>query len=85
MCVIVPFMANKTLTIAQLDALQRYAAYNGRTWKSQLLNDWTNGHSRGELQVLRNTHGPSWLVNFSLRRALAAIKYDAFGKAVSAS
>lgn len=74
-----------TLTISQLDALQRYAAVNGRTWKSQLLADWTNGHSRGELQVLRNTLGPSWLVRFSLRKALADIKYDAFGRPVSAA
>ena len=74
-----------TLTLAQLDALQRFAAYNGRTWKSQLLTDWTNGHARGELQTLRNTLGPTWLLRFSLRKALAAIKYDAFGRPVSAS
>lgn len=56
------------LTSEQLDALLTYALANGRTWKSKLADDWMNGRTSGTLQVLRNTLGPTWLVNLRLAR-----------------
>lgn len=43
-------------------ALERYAFTHGGRWKRQLLDDWTNGRATGELQVIRNSRGPSWLL-----------------------
>jgi hypothetical protein len=60
------------LTLEQLEALIRYADEHGRTWKSQLNHEWMNGTCSGEVYRLRNTHGPSWLVSFSLRKAVKA-------------
>lgn len=59
------------LTPDQLDALREYASANGRTWKSKLHDEWMNATSIGAVYALRNTHGPSWLVRFSLKKALA--------------
>lgn len=53
-------------TPTQLEALKAYAAEKGRYWKDALLSDWFSGTSEGELQTLRNTLGPSWLINFRL-------------------
>lgn len=53
------------LNIDQLAAVAKYIRKHGRTWKSQLLNDWMNGKCQGELQQIRNSHGPSWLKNFN--------------------
>jgi hypothetical protein len=55
-----------TPTAAQLSALVCYATGHGRTWKSQLNDDWMNGRAEGELQQIRNQFGPSWLVRFRL-------------------
>lgn len=60
------------LTPAQLEALRRFAAINGRAWKSCLNNAWLTGcyadygvgEFTGPLQSIRNEFGPSWLVNF---------------------
>ncbi len=43
-------------------ALELYAATHGRYWKRRLLDDWTNGRTVGELQRIRNSRGPSWLL-----------------------
>jgi hypothetical protein len=54
------------LTPEQLAALRSYAAEHGRTWKSQLNDDWMNGRASGPLQQVRNQFGPSWLIRFKL-------------------
>lgn len=58
---------------AQLAALQRYAAANGRDWKSKLNADWMRARYPSVdfddgacLQQLRNILGPSWLVKYKL-------------------
>jgi len=69
-------MNTKTeLTAEQLNALTMYAATNGRTWKSQLWNEWMNAcqgisdpDQQSLLQQVRNTFGPSWLKSFRLGR-----------------
>ena len=72
------FMNDNTPTAEQLDALRRFAAVNGRTWKSALNTLWMNGAYNnavlggadpGYLQQIRNSFGPSWLVRFSLKAA----------------
>ena len=60
-----PTMTTKpTPTTEQLEALEAYAAKNGRTWKQALMNDWMHGRTQGPLQQVRNTFGPSWLKRF---------------------
>lgn len=55
----------------QLNALCIFAASRGRTWKSKLNDCWMTG-SYGfaddsmNLQQVRNSFGPSWLVKFRL-------------------
>lgn len=56
-------------TEAQMAALRKYAAQHGRTWKSQLQTDWMYSRAGAELQQVRNTLGPSWLVRFKLPNA----------------
>lgn len=58
-------------TPEQLAALSAYAAEHGRTWKSQLNDDWMNGRASGPLQQVRNQFGPSWLVRFRLPKECA--------------
>ena len=64
----------------QLEALSLFAKANGRNWKSELNTLWMNGAynyavlggaDSACLQRVRNEFGPSWLVRFSLRKALA--------------
>jgi hypothetical protein len=64
----------------QIEALRLFASANGRNWKSELSNLWMNGAYNyavlggadpGCLQQVRNEFGPSWLVRFSLRKAVA--------------
>ena len=59
----------RPLTKFELYALEAYAARHGRRWKRHLLADWMYARRRieGELQALRNSHGPSWLVRFSFK------------------
>ena len=62
---------NKQLvTDSQLTALNNVQANVGRTWKSSLLESWSNGNYQyicfdrdecAELQTLRNLYGPCWL------------------------
>lgn len=56
----------RPLTPEEHAALQAYALENGRRWKSKLNHDWMNARTTGILQALRNSHGPSWLVSYSL-------------------
>jgi len=59
----------------QLDALVMYAAEYGARWKSALRHAWETGdyegfeHS-GWMQTIRNEFGPSWLVQFNLKKVL---------------
>lgn len=52
------------ITLAQDRALFGYAAIHGRKWKQRLLIAWQYASEPGELQRLRNTHGPKWLDTF---------------------
>jgi hypothetical protein len=54
------------LTPEELQALKSYAAYAGRTWKAELRHAWMHASMPGLLHKLRNSHGPSWLVQFKL-------------------
>ena len=67
-------------TPEQLDALMKFATANGRLWKSELNNLWMTGAYNhavlggadpAYLQQVRNNFGPSWLVRFSLRKAVS--------------
>ena len=63
----------RTLSPDQLDALRVFADANGRSWKAKLNEAWSTGRYRnyngadeyGELQQVRNTFGPAWLVKFT--------------------
>jgi len=66
---------HRPLTVAELDALQDFAAYYGRKWKDELaFTYWYNariyrdrsGVNRHELHVLRNQLGPRWLATYAL-------------------
>jgi len=67
----------KQPTAEQIEALKKFAAANGRTWKQVLRDAWMKGgynalngeYIDGPLQQLRNQFGPSWLVKFSLDKA----------------
>lgn len=59
------------LTTEQLTAIRDFARVHGRNWKSILRTAWMTGDYYGRddanfLQQIRNTFGPSWLVNFRL-------------------
>ena len=54
------------LTAEEFQAVLEYAEEHGRTWKSQLRDEWMRAATIGPLQRLRNTHGPSWLMRFEL-------------------
>ena len=72
-------MENNKPTLEQIQALATFADANGRTWKSGLRHCWEagcyNSYSGTErcdlLQQIRNSFGPSWLVRFSLKKAVA--------------
>lgn len=62
---------HKDLSPEQLAALQRVAKYYGRRWKDSLRQAWMTGQygcymDAPQLQQIRNTFGPSWLVRFKL-------------------
>lgn len=62
-------MTKPTLTDEQANAIRDYAKANGRTWKSKLREAWMTGRyerydNSAELQTIRNTLGPAWLVNY---------------------
>lgn len=55
----------------QLAALVAYAKAHGRKWKSQLNHAWMTGQygmsdDSMNLQQVRNTLGPTWLIRFRL-------------------
>jgi hypothetical protein len=55
-------------TPEQISALQAYRNRYGRRWKSRLLAEWlsSTGDEGPELRQVRNTHGPSWLLDYRL-------------------
>ena len=64
-------MAKHEPTPEQLKALLTYASNNGRFWKRLLRHAWETGDYQAEddtalLQQVRNSFGPSWLVDFRL-------------------
>ena len=58
----------RPLTRAEHEVIRAYALEHGRYWKGSLRDDWMNARTEGVMQALRNSHGPSWLVSFSLVR-----------------
>ena len=60
----IPAARYPTLTLEQFAALDEYARQHGRRWKAKLADDWMYARTEGALQVLRNSHGPSWLKGF---------------------
>ncbi len=62
----------KPLSLDHLLALRLFARCHGRYWKSALRDAWMTGqYPTGSilpaLQQIRNEHGPTWLVRFSLK------------------
>jgi len=60
----------------QLAAIHRYAAKNGRYWKSRLIMAWSTGADEREidaalLRQVRNDCGPLWLKRFVLPQEAA--------------
>ncbi|WP_054006265.1 hypothetical protein [Cypionkella psychrotolerans] len=53
------------VTAEQLEALAHLAKQNGRNWKAWLSDLWTRA-ADPTMHGLRNSHGPSWLSQFSL-------------------
>jgi hypothetical protein len=72
-------MENNKPTAEQIQALSTFAKANGRNWKQNLRHAWETGlysHYKGTercdlLQQIRNNFGPSWLVRFSFKNAVA--------------
>lgn len=56
------------ITDDQMTCLKVFAAFHGRNWKSALRAAWMNASAVPQLQMLRNSHGPSWLKNFTFPR-----------------
>lgn len=56
----------RPLTEEEFAAIRAYARENGHYLKARLRDDWMNARTTGILQALRNSHGPSWLVSYSL-------------------
>lgn len=74
------------LTPAQLVALRITAKRKGAFWKARILQGWEAGILIGELQALRNSHGPKWLAKFKLPpEQTAAEAYDAKKVQIEAS
>lgn len=56
----------RPLTEREYAVIGTYALENGRYWKARLRDDWMTARTTGILQALRNSHGESWLVSYSL-------------------
>ena len=56
----------RPLTNEEHAAVQAYALEHDRNWKSALRDDWMNAKTTGILQALHNSHGPSWLAEYSI-------------------
>ena len=56
------------LSVEQIEALRVYRDQHGRRWKSRLLAERlsSTGDEGPELRQVRNTFGPSWLLNYRL-------------------
>ena len=52
----------------QIEALRAYRDQHGSRWKSRLLAEWlsSTGGEGPDLRQVRNTFGPSWLLNYRL-------------------
>ncbi|HET6417261.1 MAG TPA: hypothetical protein VFG22_13275 [Polyangiales bacterium] len=53
------------LTDEEAETVRAYAEANGAEWKARLRSAWMRSAEPGILQRLRNTHGPSWLAQYS--------------------
>lgn len=56
------------ITLVELSVLRQYKLTHGRRWKNTLLTAWMTGiyddsDNTCVLQQIRNTLGPTWLVN----------------------
>jgi len=69
-------MLKNTPSPEQLAAIRRFAKRHGRTWKAALNAAWMRAaydfaarenDDAALLQQVRNSFGPSWLVNFQLK------------------
>ncbi len=56
----------RPLTNEEHAAVLEYALAHGADWKDELNADWMNARTTGILQALRNSHGPSWLADYSI-------------------
>lgn len=54
------------LTNEEHATVLEYALAHGANWKDNLNIDWMNTRTTGILQAARNSHGPSWLADYSL-------------------
>lgn len=66
------------LTVEEEGAIKRFAANEGRRWKSILLDEWMracaglmDNPDQGTLQHIRNAYGPSWLASYRLPKPAA--------------
>lgn len=61
-------IGNQGPSAEEIDALRAYRAQHGRRWKSRLLAERlsSTGDEGPELRQVRNTFGPSWLLNYRL-------------------
>ncbi|KKN96135.1 hypothetical protein LCGC14_0170640 [marine sediment metagenome] len=62
---------SSALTQEQVDALTRFKAAKGRTWKNRLIELWSSGQDASSqdgalLRQIRNTLGPSGLAKLKL-------------------
>lgn len=68
------------LTPEQQDALLAYARENGAKWKSKLYADWLRAAARidgkhsAELQQIRNSFGPEWLLAVPIDTGLGMVR-----------
>ena len=66
-------VSGKQPTQNELDAIARFAAREGRRWKSILREEWMDACAglmddpdQSILQYIRNAYGPEWLVRYRL-------------------
>ena len=61
-------MGDQDQTPEQIAALRAYRDRHGKRWNSRLLAEWLSatGEEGPELRHVRNTFGPSWLLDYRL-------------------
>lgn len=61
-------MGDQGPTPEQIAALRAYRDRHGKRWKSRLLAEWLSatGEEGPDLRQVRNTFGPSWLLDYRL-------------------